>query len=35
VTKGVIEARSVVFFVSMILFWLFATTVAVDTRKGR
>jgi ABC-2 type transport system permease protein len=35
VTKGVIEARSIVFFVSMIFFWLFATTVAVDTRKGR
>lgn len=35
VSKGLIELRNVVFFLSMIAFWLFATTVAVDTRKGR
>jgi ABC-2 type transport system permease protein len=35
ITKGVIELRDGVFFLSMIAFWLFATTVAVDTQKGR
>jgi ABC-2 type transport system permease protein len=33
-TRGVIDLRDIVFFVSMIAFWLFATTVIVDVRKG-
>jgi ABC-2 type transport system permease protein len=35
ITKGVIALRDAVFFLSMIAFWLFATTVAVDLGKGR
>ncbi len=35
ITKGVIDVRDIVFFVSMIVFWLFATVVVVDTTKGR
>lgn len=35
VTRGVIDLRDLVFFVSMIAFWLFATTVVVDIEKGR
>ncbi len=35
VTSGVIDLRDVVFFLSMISFWLFATVVAVDVEKGR
>jgi hypothetical protein len=31
----VIDARDIVFFASMIVFWLFATVVAVDATKGR
>jgi ABC-2 type transport system permease protein len=34
VTRGVIEFRDVVFFVSMMAFWLFANTVAVDAKKA-
>lgn len=34
-TKGVIDARNVVFFVSMIVFWLFAAVVFVNASKGR
>ncbi len=34
VTKGLIDLRDLVFFVSMIAFWLFATVVAVDAEKG-
>lgn len=34
ITKGLISLRDLVFFVSMIAFWLFATTVAIDVRKG-
>ncbi len=35
ITKGVIQLRDGVFFLSMIVFWLFATTVAVDLGKAR
>ncbi len=35
ITKGVIDVRDIVFFVSMIVFWLFATVVVVDATKGR
>lgn len=34
VTKGLIDLRDLMFFVSMIAFWLFATVVAVDAGKG-
>lgn len=35
VTRGVIDLRDLVFFVSMIAFWLFATVVVIDIEKGR
>lgn len=31
--KGVIEARAIIFFVSMIAFWLFANIIVVDQKK--
>lgn len=34
ITKGVIDLRDLVFFVSMIVFWLFATVIVVNSRKG-
>lgn len=34
ITKGLISLRDLVFFLSMIAFWLFATTVAIEVRKG-
>jgi len=34
VTKGLIDLRDLVFFVSMIAFWLFATVVVVDVERG-
>ena len=33
VTKGVIDLRDILFFVTTIAFWLFATTVVVDLKK--
>jgi len=33
-THGVVELRDVVFFISLMAFWLFATVVAVDARKA-
>jgi ABC-2 type transport system permease protein len=35
VTKGVIEADDLVFFASLIVFWLFANVVVVELRKAR
>ena len=35
VSKGVIELSDVVFFVSMIVFWLFANAVIIDMRKAQ
>jgi ABC-2 type transport system permease protein len=35
VSKGVIELSDVIFFVSMILFWLFANAVIIDMRKAQ
>ena len=35
VAKGVIELSDVAYFVSMILFWLFANAVIIDMRKAR
>ena len=34
VTKGVIELRDLIFFASLIVFWLFANVVAVEFRKA-
>ena len=34
VTRGVLELRDIIFFVSMMAFWLFANVVAVDTKKA-
>jgi ABC-2 type transport system permease protein len=31
--KGVVEARSIIFFLSMIVFWLFANIVIIDQKK--
>ncbi len=33
-SKTVVELRDIVFFVSLTVFWLFATVVAVDSRKA-
>ena len=35
VTKGVIEANDLVFFASLIVFWLFANVIVVELRKAR
>jgi ABC-2 type transport system permease protein len=35
VSKGVIELSDVVFFLSMIVFWLFANAVIIDMRKAQ
>ena len=34
IRKGVIDVRSLVYFLSLIALWLYATTVAVDARKA-
>ncbi len=34
IRKGVIDARSLVYFISLIVFWLYASTLAIDARKG-
>jgi len=34
ITKGVIDLRDLVFFVSMIAFWLFANAIVIDLRKA-
>ena len=34
VMKGVIELRDIVFFTSLIVFWLFANIVVIDIRKA-
>jgi ABC-2 type transport system permease protein len=34
VTKGVIDLRDVIFFSSLIAFWLFATTIVIDMKKA-
>jgi ABC-2 type transport system permease protein len=33
-TRGVIDVRDLVFFVSLIAFWIFATVIVVDARKA-
>ncbi len=35
IARGVIDLRDVVYFVSMIAFWLYASAVAIDMKKGR
>ena len=35
ISRGVIDLRDVVYFVSMIAFWLYATAVVIDMKKGR
>ena len=35
ITRGVLELPTLIFFVSMILFWLFATVIAVDQKKAQ
>ena len=35
IARGVIDLRDVVYFVSMIAFWLYATAIVVDMKKGR
>jgi ABC-2 type transport system permease protein len=32
--KGVVDGRDAVFFLSMILFWLFATVVVLDAERA-
>ena len=34
ISEGVIELRDVVFFVSLIIFWLFANAVVIDLKKA-
>ena len=34
ISKGVIEARDIVYFVTLIAFWLFANAVVIDLRKA-
>ncbi|MDX2308507.1 MAG: ABC transporter permease [Hyphomicrobium sp.] len=35
ITRGVLELPTLVFFLSMIAFWLFATVIAVDQKKAQ
>jgi len=34
IMKGVIELRDLVFFASLIAFWLFVNIVVIDLKKG-
>lgn len=34
ISRGVLEAPTLIFFLSMIVFWLFATVIAVDQKKA-
>lgn len=34
ILKGVVDVRDVVFFASLIAFWLYATTLAIEAKKG-
>ena len=34
ISKGVIDLRDLIFFGTMIAFWLFANAVAIDARKA-
>lgn len=35
ITKGVVDLRGLIFFLSTIVFWLFATVVTLDVRRAR
>ncbi len=35
ISKGVIDLRDVIYFISLIVFWLFANAVFIDMRKAR
>ena len=35
IARGVIDLRDIVYFVSMIAFWLYATALVIDLKKGR
>ena len=35
ISRGVIDLRDIVYFVSMIAFWLYATAVVIDMKKAR
>jgi len=35
ISKGVIDLRDVIYFISLIVFWLFANAVFIDLRKAR
>ena len=34
VSKGVVDLRDIIFFVSLIAFWLFANAVLIETKKA-
>jgi ABC-2 type transport system permease protein len=34
IRKGVIDVRDIVYFGSLIVFWLYANTVAIDAKKA-
>jgi ABC-2 type transport system permease protein len=35
ITRGVLDLPTLIFFFSMIIFWLFATAVAIDQKKAQ
>ena len=34
ISRGVIDAKDVIFFASLIAFWLFANAIFIDLKKG-
>jgi ABC-2 type transport system permease protein len=34
ISKGVLDSRDVIFFVSLIAFWLFANTLVIERKKA-
>jgi ABC-2 type transport system permease protein len=35
ITRGVLDLPTLIFFFSMIVFWLFATVIAIDQKKAQ
>lgn len=35
ITRGVVQAPTIIFFVSMIVFWLFATMISIEQKKAQ
>jgi ABC-2 type transport system permease protein len=35
ITRGVLDLPTLIFFFSMIIFWLFATVIAIDQKKAQ